>query len=126
MLPIFAPVLVLVVGLLVFQWTFLLRDGVDPHAGAADPPLDRKALRAALAHGEEETDSRAALSPRAFAVRGFAYITAFTLAVLVGAALYASGVVGSTIKPFGAGGPGIPVTVLLALVLILIGVLRRT
>jgi hypothetical protein len=134
MLPILAPVLGWVAGLLVFQWTFLLRRGVgpvapegeDPPADAADPPLDREALRATLAldDGEEDAGTRAAPTPQTFAVRGFAYITALTLAAVGGSVLYATGVVDATIEPFGAGGPGIPVAVLPALALVLIGVLR--
>jgi hypothetical protein len=136
MLPIIAPVLIWIAGLLVLQWIFLLRRGVSPvapegeapPAEAADPPLDREALRAALALGDGEEDpgagARAAPTPQTFAVRGFAFITAFALAALGGVALYVTGVVEATIEPFGADGLGIPVTVLPALALILIGVLR--
>jgi len=134
MLPIIAPVLVWIAGLLVLQWIFLLRRGVGPVApegeatpvGTADSPLDREELRAALmlGDGEEDSGARAAPTPQTFAVRGFAYITALTLAAIGGAALYVTGVVDATIEPFGAGGIGIPVTVLPALALALIGVLR--
>lgn len=130
MLPVIAPVLVWVAGLLVFQWIFLLRDGVDPvtpedpPAEAADPPLDREALRATLGDGKEDPGARAAPTPQTFAVRGFAFITALTLATGGGGALYITGVVDATIQPLGAGGPRIPVIVLPGLALVFIGVLR--
>ena len=136
MLPIIAPVLVWITGLLILQWIFLLRRGVSRDApegehapaGAAAPPLDREVLRAALALGDGEENpgarARAAPTPQPFAVRAFAFITAFALAALGGSALYVTGAVDATIEPFGAGGPGIPVTVLPALALMLIGVLR--
>ena len=133
MLPVIAPVLVWVAGLLIFQWIFLLRDGIDPvapegedpPAETTEPPLDREELRAALAlgDGEEGPGARAAPTPQTFAVRGFAFITALTLATGGGGALYITGVVDATIYPFGAGGLGIPVIVLPGLALVFIGVL---
>ena len=64
-LPILAPVLVWVAGLLILQWTSLLSDGVGPVApqgeeplpGTVDPPLDRKALRTVLRVGGRYTSS---------------------------------------------------------------------
>jgi hypothetical protein len=58
-LPILAPVLVWVAGLLILQWISLLSDGVGPVApegeellpGTDDPPLDREALRTVLRVG---------------------------------------------------------------------------
>ena len=129
-LPILAPVLVWVAGLLILQWTSLLTDGVGPDApegeeplpGTADPPLDREALRTVLRLRAGHASS--APTPQSFAVKGFLFMTAFTIALPAGAVLYMTGVVGATISPLGAGGPAIPVAVLPGLALVALGVLR--
>jgi hypothetical protein len=129
-LPILAPVLVWVAGLLILQWISLLSDGVGPVApegeellpGTDDPPLDREALRTVLRVGGRYASS--APTPQSFTARGFLLITAFTIALPAGAVLYMTGVVGATISPLGAGGPAIPVSVLPGLALVAIGVLR--
>jgi hypothetical protein len=129
-LPIAAPVLVWVAGLLILQWTSLLTDGVgpaapegeEPQAGTAAPPLDREALHAVLRVDGGHVSS--APTSRSFAVRGFLLFTAFTIALPAGALLYITGIVGATISPLGAGGPAIPVAVLPGLALVAFGVLR--
>ena len=129
-LPILAPVLVWVAGLLILQWTSLLTDGVGPDApegeeplpGTADPPLDREALRTVLRLRAGHASS--APTPQSFAVKGFLFMTAFTIALPAGAVLYMTGVVEATISPLGAGGPAIPVAVLPGLALVALGVLR--
>ena len=129
-LPVLAPVLVWVAGLLILQWTSLLSDGVGPVApegeeplpGTAGPPLDRETLCTVLRVGGRYASS--APNPQSFAVRGFLLITAFTIALPAGAVLYMTGVVGASISPLGAGGPAIPVAVLPGLALVAIGVLR--
>jgi hypothetical protein len=129
-LPILAPVLVWVAGLLVLQWIFLLRrgagpvtpEGEEPPAGAADPPLDREALRATLVLRAGGKRISAVPTPQAFAVRGFAFITALTIALPAGAILYMTGAVDTTVSPLGAGGPAIPVAVLPGLALVVVEV----
>jgi hypothetical protein len=68
MLPVIAPVLVWVAGLLIFQWIFLLRDGVDPVAPEDEnPPRRRPNLRSTARSCERRSRSATA---RRVLVRG--------------------------------------------------------